>query len=72
MTDYIEPNGNAYPLCPHCDCEVDAAELETEMTDDIIYCYRAGFCPTCGRKYKWTEEYVWNERFYDFKEVRRG
>lgn len=69
MRDYIEAE-TAYPVCPECEMVLEDVTLNDYELDDMwAYLYQIGTCPYCKRRYKWTEHYKWNERFYDFKEV---
>lgn len=69
MKDYIEADSCYYPICPYCEIEVEETDNPTYETEDIlVYIYRRGKCPTCRRKYTWSETYKWDEKFYDVRE----
>lgn len=73
MRDCIEAEDCYYPVCPYCENEIEETDNPTYETEDVfVYMYRRGKCPTCRRKYTWSEIYKWDENFYNFKEVSKG
>lgn len=71
MRDCIEAE-STYPVCPYCEMEVEETNEPTYETEDVfVYMYRHGKCPTCRRRYTWTEIYQWDEKFYNLKEVSK-
>lgn len=59
---------STYPKCPHCDIELeDYNHYDCYDTNDITVYYTTGFCPECGKGYRWEEIYTYNH-FENFEE----
>lgn len=44
------------PRCPNCDEELEYTDFYFgEVDGDCAYFDANGYCPKCGRKYKWEE-----------------
>ena len=72
MRDCIKAE-TAYPVCLYCEMELkDVVMNDYELDDVWAYFYYIGTCSYCKRKYKWSEQYKWDEKFYGLEEVSKG
>lgn len=48
---------NMMPMCSVCDIELEYTKFVFDGRDgDIVWYESYGYCPECGREYRWYEE----------------
>lgn len=57
-------------ICPYCKWVLSEEELYdfTEYDEKVILYYKGG-CPTCGREFKWSRTFYWDQCIYDLEEL---